>query len=146
MWEVIGEDRDRHVLFVMVVLGRSAQWYRSVVAGGAVEIAIGRERFRPAYRELESVEATAGLGNYEQRNRAATPGVRVVLSRLVSWHCDGSVPRAAATGERAADPRATTGTVSALSAELALGRRAVRDKRGRWSMRDIHMLRTTRLG
>ena len=92
MLEVIGEDRDRHELFVMVGLGRSAQWYRNVVTGGAVEVAISRERFRPAYRELESVEAAAVLGDYEERNRVVTAIVRVVLSRLVGWHYDGSPP------------------------------------------------------
>ena len=92
MLEVIGEERERHELFVMVGLGRSAQWYRNVVAGGAVEVAIGRERFSAAYRELESVEAAAVLGNYEQRNRVVAPVVRVVLSRLVGWRYDGSAP------------------------------------------------------
>ncbi len=90
MLEVIGENRARHELFVMVGLGRSAQWYRNVVAGGAVEVAVGRERFTPVYRELESVEAAAVLGNYEQHNRVVTPVVRVVLSRLVGWRYDGS--------------------------------------------------------
>jgi deazaflavin-dependent oxidoreductase (nitroreductase family) len=90
MLEVIGEDIDRNELFVMVGLGRSAQWYRNLVAGGAVEVAIGRERFSPAYRELEPVEATAVLGDYERRNRVATPIVRVMLSRLVGWRYDGT--------------------------------------------------------
>jgi deazaflavin-dependent oxidoreductase (nitroreductase family) len=90
MLEVIGEDRARHELFVMVGLGRSAQWYRNVVAGGAVEVAIGRERFSPTYRELESFEAVAVLANYERRNRLVTPVLRIVLSRLVGWRYDGS--------------------------------------------------------
>ncbi len=90
MLEVIGEDRGRDELFVMVGLGRSAQWYRNVVAGGAVEVAIGHERFSPAYRELDCREAAAVFEGYEQRNRMATPIVRVVLSRLVGWRYDGS--------------------------------------------------------
>jgi len=91
MLEVIGEDSAQGELFVMVGLGRRAQWYRNVVAGGAIEVVIGRERFIPTYRELESVEAAAVLGDYEQRNRVVTPIVRVVLSRLVGWHYDGSL-------------------------------------------------------
>lgn len=90
MLEVIGEDRERQELFVIVGLGRGAQWYRNVVAGGAVEVAIGNQRFRPEYRELEAERAVAVLGDYEQRNRVATPIVRVVLSRLVGWRYDGS--------------------------------------------------------
>lgn len=92
MLEVIGEDREQHELFVMVGLGRRAQWYRNVIAGGAVEVAIGSERFRPDYRELEPAEAATILGDYEQRNRLVTPIVRIVLSRLVGWRYDGSPP------------------------------------------------------
>jgi len=61
MLEVIGTDRARREVFVMVGLGRRAQWYRNVLAGGAVEIAIARERFRPGYRELAPPEAAAVL-------------------------------------------------------------------------------------
>jgi deazaflavin-dependent oxidoreductase (nitroreductase family) len=92
MLEVIGTDRARHEVFVMVGLGRRAQWYRNVVAGGAVELAIGRERFRPDYRELSAVDAAAVLEDYERRNRLLAPIVGVVLSRLVGWRYDGSPP------------------------------------------------------
>jgi deazaflavin-dependent oxidoreductase (nitroreductase family) len=90
MLEVIGTDRSRHEVFVMVGLGRRAQWYRNVIAGGAVEVAIASERYRPAYRELELTEAAAVLGDYEQRNRLLNPIVRAILSRLTGWHYDGS--------------------------------------------------------
>jgi deazaflavin-dependent oxidoreductase (nitroreductase family) len=90
MLEVIGNDRARREVFVMVGLGRRAQWYRNVIAGGAVEIAIGSERFGPDYRELAPAEAAAVLDGYEQRNRLLAPIVRAVLSRLVGWHYDGS--------------------------------------------------------
>lgn len=92
MLEVIGEDREQHEFFVMAGLGRRAQWYRNVVAGGAVEVAIGSERFRPDYRELGSAEAATILADYERRNRVATPILRMVLSRLVGWRYDGSPP------------------------------------------------------
>jgi deazaflavin-dependent oxidoreductase (nitroreductase family) len=91
MLEVIGENRDQHELFVMAGLGRRAQWYRNVVAGGAVEVAIGSERFRPDFRELEPSEAVVVVGDYERHNRLATPIVRMVLSRLVGWRYDGSL-------------------------------------------------------
>lgn len=90
MLEVIGNDPERGEVFVMVGLGRRAQWYRNVVAGGAVELALGRERFQPDYRELSPAEAAAVLAHYEQRNRLAAPIVRAVLSRLVGWRYDGS--------------------------------------------------------
>jgi deazaflavin-dependent oxidoreductase (nitroreductase family) len=90
MLEVIGTDRATAELFVMVGLGRGAQWYRNVVAGGAVEAAIGRDRFRPVCRELDAPEAAAMLADYERRNRLLAPVVRIVLSRLIGWRYDGS--------------------------------------------------------
>ena len=89
MLEVIGDDRERGEVFVMVGLGRRTQWYRNVIAGGAVELAIGRERFRPVYRDLAPAEAVAVLADYEQRNRLLAPIVRAVLSRPVGWRYDG---------------------------------------------------------
>jgi deazaflavin-dependent oxidoreductase (nitroreductase family) len=90
MLEVVGEDRAIGEVFVMAGLGRSAQWYRNVRAGHALEIAIGRERFRPLYREPGLSEAASVFAAYERRNRLIAPMVRLVLSRLVGWHYDGS--------------------------------------------------------
>jgi hypothetical protein len=90
MLEVLGERPLERELFVMAGLGRRAQWYRNVVAGGAVEIAIANERFAPSYRELSISEAASVLAGYEQRNRLLSPIVRIVLSRLVGWPYDGS--------------------------------------------------------
>jgi deazaflavin-dependent oxidoreductase (nitroreductase family) len=90
MLEVIGNNRERNEVFVMVGLGRRAQWYRNVTAGGALEVAIGRKRFRPDYRELPPTEAAAVLADYERRNRMVALVVRAMLSRLVGWRYDGS--------------------------------------------------------
>ena len=90
MLEVLGERPADGELFVMVGLGPRAQWYRNVAAGGAVEIAIGRDRFAPAYRELPTPEAADVLADYERRNRLLIPIVRTMLSRLVGWRYDGS--------------------------------------------------------
>jgi deazaflavin-dependent oxidoreductase (nitroreductase family) len=90
MVEVIGEDVVARELFVMVGLGRRAQWYRNVTAGGAAEIAIGRQRFAPCYRELDVPQASEVLADYERRNRLLVPVVRAMLSRLVGWSYDGS--------------------------------------------------------
>lgn len=92
MLEVIRDDRVQHEVFVMVGLGRRAQWYRNVMAGGAVELVIGSECYRPDYRELAPAEAAAVLADYEYRNRLLTPIVHMVLSRLVGWRYDGSPP------------------------------------------------------
>ncbi len=42
--------------------GASSNWYRNVLAGGAEEIEIGGERFRPEVRRLETDEAVGGDG------------------------------------------------------------------------------------
>lgn len=90
MLEVIGEDRRRHEVMVMAGLGRRAQWYLNVRGGCGVEVAIGRERFAPAVRELESDEAARVLADYETRHRWVSPVVRRVLSLLVGWTYDGT--------------------------------------------------------
>lgn len=90
MLEVVGENHNTQEVIVVAGLGRSAQWYRNVLAGKATEIAIGRERFTPTYRELDASEAAAVLAEYERRNRFIAPIVRIVLSWLVGWHYDGT--------------------------------------------------------
>jgi deazaflavin-dependent oxidoreductase (nitroreductase family) len=90
MLEVVGEEPAAGEVFVMAGLGRSAEWYRNVVAGHAVEIAIARERFRPTYRELQRGEAVGVLAGYERRNRLIAALLRPVLSRLVGWRYDGT--------------------------------------------------------
>lgn len=71
-------------------LGRSADWYRNLQAHPAVEVAIGRQRFRPAHRVLGEQEAVEALADYERRNRWVAPVVHRVLSWLVGWQYDGS--------------------------------------------------------
>ena len=88
--EVIGDDHRSHEVIVMAGLGRSAQWYRNLLAGGAIEVAIAGERFTPSYRELDPREAAAVLADYERRNRYLAPILRRVLTRLVGWRYDGT--------------------------------------------------------
>jgi len=90
MLEVVGESQDMHEVMVLTGLGRSAQWYRNLRAGGAAEVAIGHERFAACHRELEPAEAAAVLDRYERRHRWIAPVIRPVLSRLVGWRYDGS--------------------------------------------------------
>jgi deazaflavin-dependent oxidoreductase (nitroreductase family) len=101
MLEVLGNDQDRGEVFVMVGLGRAAQWYRNVIVGGAVEVAIGRERFRLAYRELAPAQAAEVLANYESCHPLLALVVRSLLSQLVGWRYDGSASaRERLVGER----------------------------------------------
>ena len=88
--EVIGRNPAASELFVIVGLGRSADWYQNLQAGPAIEVAVGRRRFRPEHRTVPSDEAAAVLADYEHRNRLVAPVVRLVLSRLVGWRYDGT--------------------------------------------------------
>jgi hypothetical protein len=75
---------------VIAGLGRTADWYRNVLAHPAAEVAAGRSRFRPSHRELDQQQAATVLAEYERRNRWITPVVRRMLSWLVGWRYDGS--------------------------------------------------------
>ncbi len=88
--EVIAEDRISGELFVIAGLGQSAEWYRNLKAHGATEVAVGRQHFRPRYRELGELEAIQVLADYEGRNRWAAPVMRRVLSWLIGWRYAGS--------------------------------------------------------
>jgi deazaflavin-dependent oxidoreductase (nitroreductase family) len=88
--EVVRWRPDAAEAVVVSGFGRDANWYRNVIAGGAVEVRIGRIRYRPSVRVLGAAEAAAVLADYERRNRLATPVIRAVLSRLASRPYDGS--------------------------------------------------------
>lgn len=88
--EVVRWRPEHEEAVVMSGFGRRSQWYRNVLAGGALEVQIGRRRFRPAVRSLATEEAVAVLDDYEHRNRLIVPVVRAVLSRLAGFRYDGS--------------------------------------------------------
>jgi deazaflavin-dependent oxidoreductase (nitroreductase family) len=88
--EVVEWRPAQREAIVLSGLGRDAQWYRNVQAGGAVEVRIGRDRWTPEVRVLEPDEAAAAFAGYERRNRWAAPIVRRVLSRLAGFDYDGS--------------------------------------------------------
>jgi deazaflavin-dependent oxidoreductase (nitroreductase family) len=88
--EVVRWQREPVEAVVVSGFGRSSQWYRNVLAEGALEIRIGRQRYHPAVRLLPEDEAVAVLADYERRNRLAAPIIRAVLSRLCGFRYDGS--------------------------------------------------------
>lgn len=90
MLEVLGEDHATREVFVVAGLGSHAQWYRNLLAHEAIEVAIGRERFTPAHRQLSATEASAVLAQYEHRNRLVAPVIHRLLSWLVGWPYDGT--------------------------------------------------------
>jgi len=88
--EVIGTGNAPGEVIVMAGFGRSADWYRNLLAHPATEVAIARQRFRPVHRVLSEREAIAVLADYERRNRWAAPLVRRTLTWLVGWNYDGT--------------------------------------------------------
>ena len=88
--EVIGTGSAPGEVIVMAGFGRSADWYRNLLAHPAIEVAIARQRFRPVHRVLTEPEAVAALAHYERRNRWAAPLVRRTLTWLVGWDYDGT--------------------------------------------------------
>lgn len=88
--EVLGPGPRPGEVVVMAGFGRTADRFRNISALPPVEIAIGKERFRPQARVLGHEEAAAVLADYERRHRLVAPVVRRVLSRLVGWEYDGS--------------------------------------------------------
>lgn len=90
MLEVIARNPATDEFLVIAGLGESADWYRNLLAQPAVEVAVGRRRFRPEHRTLSEGEAVAAIADYESRNRLAAPVVRRVLSWLVGWRYDSS--------------------------------------------------------
>jgi hypothetical protein len=71
--------------------GQRSSWLLNVGAGGAVEVRIAAQRFRPAVRRLDLDEAVEVLADYERRNRLLAPVVRGVFSRLAAFPYDGSL-------------------------------------------------------
>jgi deazaflavin-dependent oxidoreductase (nitroreductase family) len=89
--EVVGSDRETEQITVMSGFGPSANWFRNLQAAPAVEVAIGRRRYRrPQHRILEETEAARVLAEYERRNRLIAPIVRLALGWLAGWPYDGS--------------------------------------------------------
>jgi deazaflavin-dependent oxidoreductase (nitroreductase family) len=88
--EVLAWEPATREAVVMSGFGRKANWYRNVLAGGAVEVEIARECWLPQARALEPAESVAVLADYERRNQRLTPVVRKVLSRLARIEYDGS--------------------------------------------------------
>jgi deazaflavin-dependent oxidoreductase (nitroreductase family) len=88
--EVVAWDAAAEEATVVSGFGPRASWYLNVLAGGAEEIRIARDRFRPEVRRVQGDEAVRVVAEYERRARFAKPLVRAVLSRLAGHPYDGS--------------------------------------------------------
>lgn len=88
--EVIRFDSTSREATVLSGFGHGSDWLRNIQANGRGEVSIGRSSFPATYRVVPIEEAIAVFADYERRNRFAAPVVRLVLSRLLGWHYDGS--------------------------------------------------------
>ncbi len=88
--EVLRWDRASCEVFVMSGWGRTADWYRNVVAGTPTSITLASRSCPVAHRKLTEDEAIGVLREYEQRNRWIRPIVRRVLGHLSGQQYDGS--------------------------------------------------------
>jgi hypothetical protein len=81
--EVIADNRASGELVVLTGRGRSADWYRNIQVNSAVEVAIGRERFRAAFRVL-SHGSGANVGGVRTPQRMGDT-TRSVRARVAGW-------------------------------------------------------------
>jgi deazaflavin-dependent oxidoreductase (nitroreductase family) len=88
--EVVAWRPAQREAVVVSGLGPAAQWYRNILAGGAIEILIDRDRFVPSVRRLETEEAVRTIADYERRNRVIGRVVRAGFSALGDFPFDGS--------------------------------------------------------
>lgn len=88
--EVLRYNRSTGEAVVVAGYGRSADWYRNVLAAGGAELDFGHGARPAAYRVLSVDEAADTYRAYERRNRLIRPGVRLTLTLLLGWRFDGS--------------------------------------------------------
>lgn len=103
MLEVIGTRPADEEFVVIAGLGRSAEWYRNLQAHGAVEVAVGRQRFRPEHRILSDGEGHGCPGRLrapEPTRRASHPPRAQLARRLAVRRQCGLVSSARAGAAR----------------------------------------------
>ena len=71
--EVVHYDPISRECVVAAAWGDPPEWYRNLQASPALEIQIGRERYRPVHRMLGPAEEAAVLRDYLQRRPWALP-------------------------------------------------------------------------
>ncbi len=72
MLEVIGRNPTSREGIGIAGLGRSANWYRNLLANDAIEVAIGRKRFTPVHRQVSESDAASVLADYERTNASSS--------------------------------------------------------------------------
>ena len=88
--EVARYDQVTGEATVVAGYGHEADWVRNVLAGGPVEVDLGRGPSPAAYRLLRIEEATQVYAGYERRYRLVLPVVRAMMGYFLGWSFDGS--------------------------------------------------------
>lgn len=98
--ELVGYDDTIPEAFVVAAWGERSDWYRNITASRAVEIRVGRRRWRrPGHRVLDAAETVRLLASY----RTSYPYAWKVLARAMGLPANPDHPafREATTGIRA---------------------------------------------
>jgi deazaflavin-dependent oxidoreductase (nitroreductase family) len=80
--EAIVDDREHGRIVVSPMRGEEGDWYRNVVAGGLVEVALGGRRFAADWRELPEEERLSATREYVRDHPRYAPLVLRSLMRL----------------------------------------------------------------
>lgn len=79
--EVLRYDWSKREAVVITPWPAKANWYRNVLVTPAVEVWIGRARYRPHQRALNDDEVGEALDSYARKGRGEALG----LERLLGW-------------------------------------------------------------
>ena len=79
--EVVDYRAETGEAIVITPWPEHSDWYRNITARPAQEVWLGRRRFKPVQRMLDTAEVAAALDAYARRHAAGAIGLR----RLLDW-------------------------------------------------------------
>lgn len=88
--EVARYDKATGEATVVAAYGPTADWVRNLLAGGPLEVDLGRGPRPAAYRVVGVDEAVEVYAAYEWRHRIVLPLVRRTMGYFLGWPFDGS--------------------------------------------------------
>ncbi|MEO8954515.1 MAG: nitroreductase family deazaflavin-dependent oxidoreductase [Ktedonobacteraceae bacterium] len=88
--EIIQYDPSIQECIVMAGWGAQSDWYRNIQSQPAVEVQVGRLRYRPQQRLLSSEETLAILQEYPRRHPFRAHFLLPLLTSLVGVAYDGT--------------------------------------------------------
>lgn len=77
--EVVEWDPAQRTALVLAAWGERSDWVRNLEAGPPIAVAIGRDRFRPTARRLETEELEAALLRWRARHSLEARGLGAIV-------------------------------------------------------------------